>query len=256
MEGRFIEPGSIPGASNLFATIANARVEVGPDEKPQDPAGDFIGASSSAETDRDGTAFDPQIHATDPSGKPVKTKRGRWARKRGRKPNGSRPTGQTDGFRSPLMDQLNIPGNEPVDDFRLVAEMATTSFMSIGTLLLGPDFQPDHDSERTAVRDAFEEYAREKGYDDIPPGIGLLIVCGGYVVTKSAKPTVQARLLSFAGFVTSTASRWGQKIGAWFNFRSNRVRKDNSSSSSRWGGIFGRNSDANSGPVGATVAAG
>ena len=254
MEGRFIEPGSIPGAASLFSTIANARVEVEPDG--ENTAGHSGEVPNSTETDRDGTAFDPTIHATDAGGRPVKTKRGRWARKRGRKPGGSGPAGKTDGFRSPLMDQLNIPGNEPMDDFKLVAEMATTTFMSLGTILLGPDFQPDHDSERTAVRDAFEEYAREKGYDDIPPGIALMVVCGGYIVTKSAKPTVQARLLSFAGFITSTTSRWGQKIGAWFNFRSNRVRKDNAGKASGFGSFFRRNSDANSGPVGATVATG
>jgi hypothetical protein len=255
MEGRFIEPGSIPGAASLFAGIANARVEVEPDEKPQNPAGDFNGVSSSAETDRDGTAFDPQIHATDPSGKPLKTKRGRWAKKRGRKP-GSRPSSGTDGFRSPMMDQLNIPGNEPVDDFRLVAEMATTSFLSIGTILLGGEFQPDHESERTALRDAFEEYAREKGYDDIPPGILLLTVCGGYIVQKSTKPGVAERLYLFAGWMTSTTSRWGQKIGAWFNFRSNRVRKNDTRAASGFGSFFRRNSDTNSRSVGATVAAG
>lgn len=132
--------------------------------------------------DKSGTPFDPEKHATDADGNPVKTQAGNWRKRPGRKAGqGPASSLNTEGRKKSSTGE----GSTDVDDGPRQSAEATVD--TIGTLAQtfgGEDYafrqmvneqkEIVFDERLNGVR-AFERLYREKGVKDIPPGVAVTL---------------------------------------------------------------------------------
>lgn len=211
---------ALPGTSELFDSILNSRVEVG------------AGNDNPATPPKSSGEFDPSIHATNDDGTPRLTKTGKLR---------LRP-----GAKSRLNAGLNLPGEKPPPtEYDVAGHAAAMIFVTTGTILLGADFQPENEGEHEQVANAFACWCEANNINDVPPGIALAIALSGYIGKRLYKPTVSERL----GFAVSwTATKFGSmgaRLGAWFNTRPDRLRKNNASAHVGESGKGARNTGVN-----------
>lgn len=134
--------------------------------------------SSTTPTDN-GPVFDPSIHETNPDGTPRLTKDGKPRRKRGTKPK--------NGYQGHTQQQPQ-PGQVEglkASDFKQSAGLVAGMMFMAGQAVFGPAWKPA-DEEKIAIEDAFARYFEAKGFDDIPPGLALIMAIGVYAGPRLA----------------------------------------------------------------------
>lgn len=161
--------------------------------------------------DKNGFAFDPDIHKTKLDGTPKLTKGNQlWLKsgkrinnsksfiKRGAAQPGAQPGSETDA---------PGPGTEAAHYEASGRVMAETIF-SLGQMFFGPEWAPQQVAgqidERGQMSTAWAEYFRAKGLSDIPPGMAIAIAMGSYTLPRLAMPTTKSRFT---------------RLGAWFKNR-------------------------------------
>lgn len=128
--------------------------------------------------DDGGNIFDPDIHAVDGEGNPKRTKRGLWAKKRGRSGTVTKP----DSMASQEAGRAT----------------AETIFMFCVTCF-GEEWQPIEDvkiglNERQQMTDAWAAYFQAKGTVEMPAWVVVAIACAGYGLPRISQPKTQSRL--------------------------------------------------------------
>ncbi len=82
-----------------------------------------------------------------------------------------------------------------VVNYQAMGESVASMFFSVGTLALGPDWEPDtKEGEHLAVAGAFRDYFKATNMRDLPPGFALCFVLGVYTLKRAAKPTIKSKL--------------------------------------------------------------
>ena len=216
------------GIDALIGDIKNAHVEpkIADDEEALEKHEETPAPNKIDTTDARGSAFDPSKHATDESGAPLYTPKGRFRKKpRSEIGGGDSSGGDQSAFRNG--PRLNIPGQaagNPVDldDTAQCAALAAAAYIQIGVALFGPEWQPIREMrEQENLTKAFNDYFEAKDITDFPPGIALAIAMGGYAAIRLHQPVTQNRIGMYW--------QWARlKIGGliWRN-RYNASRNDN-----------------------------
>jgi len=138
-------------------------------------------AEYGSETDHNGTSFDASKHRVDSDGKPVKTAKGAFARKPGRK-EGSSPNSTLNTSRGPSdsKQETGQYGSESA----MAAETTVDMIGVIATMFGGEEYAYRQvlndkkeiviDERQSGIR-AFESLYAQKGVTDIPPGVAVVI---------------------------------------------------------------------------------
>lgn len=165
--------------------------------------------------DKDGNAFDPQIHRTDKDGNPVLSAKDKLIRKPGRKSGSAAPPRQ-----SVIAD---APGQSPAeitarDDMQMRAagmalgKVAANTMISICTLISDewkPTIDEEHGiDERQYLENAFGEYFVATGKTDLPPSWGLGIAISAYAIPRFGKPKTKSRLAQFGSWIKKKYINW------------------------------------------------
>lgn len=129
--------------------------------------------------------FNPDIHATDDSGNPIRNKSGSYRKKRGRKKG---------------LDSADIAGQQ-------VGVMMAGIFFGVAQQIGGDEWQPTP-IERENIGVAAGVYANSKGIEDLPPGIALAIVVIAYAAPRFTKPQTRQKM---------SRARKNWRIFKWFN---------------------------------------
>jgi hypothetical protein len=130
--------------------------------------------------------FNPNIHAVDATGNPIKTKSGQFAKKRGRK------AGQQANNPNPSSSQAE-PQSNPQVNYAGLASLATSMVFGMLSSTLGDHWQPKPE-ENAAITECTAKYMESLGMTDIPPGILLICVVGLYALPRALHPDTKKRL--------------------------------------------------------------
>ena len=142
--------------------------------------------------DDKGNLFDPDMHAVDGEGNPVKNKDGSFRKNRGRK------KGQSSGSEG----SGGVDGNAAGVDKRTALEAGRATAQTIFTLgraLGGDEWAPMIDREKgidepAQMTDAWAGYYEAVGIKDMPPWMPVVIAMGTYALPRLQKPQTQSRL--------------------------------------------------------------
>jgi hypothetical protein len=157
--------------------------------------------------DNNGDNFDATIHA------PEKTKHGYWKKLKPR-PYGFAKTASASA-QGPTPSPSVVGGISgessaaPIGDrFDMAAEVYSRAFYSVsdGLMAGGGEWLPENDGEHVALRGSMAAYMRQKGMDDLPPGLAFALAMATYAGKRVSKPNTQTRLRLFAAW---TKARWG-----------------------------------------------
>ena len=181
-------------------------------------------APKSAETDKSGETFDPDIHRADADGNPVLTRKGNFAKKPGR--GGSR-VGKSQKQKS-AEDAAKPPSPDEIAKAACKAQglqMMTLTYMG-GVMAFGEDGRPDYEKappgEGQSIAEAWEqffysEYLRTGELPKPPAWAAVGIATLTYVGTRltTSKPA-QSRLGAFKDVVVR---RVGVPVVNWWKSR-------------------------------------
>jgi len=141
--------------------------------------------------DRYGRAFNPDLHATTPDGKPVTTRDGNISLKRGAK------------------QKLNLPGDKPGDvapapgidqmaaKRRATAQVCAGTFIQTSIVIFGDEWRPEITKDFNEVEfltQATDDYMKIAGFKEMPPWMGLAVAYGSYITKRLNKPQTQAKI--------------------------------------------------------------
>lgn len=223
----------------------NDNVTTDSENLSMDPADEIIGNApepsiSSDETVRSidatvsnagGETFDPEIHATDASGNPLKTASGKYRKKPGRK----KGVDYSAENRSTTPKAPNeIAGDIARNNSRHAAAIAAVETVQvIGRIIGGEEWAYIKNDqfgidERASGIAAFERYFEAKNIDDLPPGIALSIWGVAYCAPRFAAPKTKNRLGLAVAWFKSKLSR-NKHNGARTDIRNDRKRENNTS---------------------------
>lgn len=141
-------------------------------------------ATTSNLVDRLGRSFDPALHTVDGDGNPKINQNGTLRIKRGRGSPGAKST-----LGEIKRDISATSAGKTIAD----------SIFALGQLLGGEEWAPmlDHErgvDERKSMTDAWSRYADENDWNDIPPGVVVIIVTIGYIAPRLFMPKTKARM--------------------------------------------------------------
>ena len=163
-------------------------------------------------TDRNGEAFDPDIHVTDENGEPKLTQNGSLRIKPGKGSSkykrdqgssvGAGPRGQTTG----------AAAGPPRDPYAAGAAIADSIF-ALGQVIGGDEWAPVHDpktgtDERAQMKQAWGRYCAEKGIGDVPPGVAVTMVTVAYIAPRLAMPKTKTRLQRAKDWIGNKVARY------------------------------------------------
>lgn len=135
--------------------------------------------------DKSGTPFDPDIHATDDNGEPLKTRAGNWRKKPGRKGGSTaKSTLNTKGGGNATAQNSGQVGG--VDQNTYISAMTTVDTIGLLAQTLGGEnyrYQVVYDEsgknvlvdERQNGIESFTRLYEQKGVKDIPPGAAVVL---------------------------------------------------------------------------------
>jgi hypothetical protein len=230
-EGSDPTPQPEPSASvssapaSTVAGIAGQLVSESPEpqENAIQQASDERAAKAAAETDSEGTPFDPATHTG------TKTVSGAWRRKSGRKPNSGGANGGNASQSQSSRPKLNIPGGgqsgESAPDAKIVnaragGVTAANLLIMLSVGIGGAEWLPRQPpvipyDEKAALESAFGDYFAAKGWEDLPPGWALVAGIGMYAMPRFAMPRTQERAKGFRNWIANK----------YINWRANREKK-------------------------------
>jgi hypothetical protein len=141
---------------------------------------------SESTIDIDGEHFDPDIHATDKNGKPVKNKNGTWRKKRGR----------TAG-KSTKKSSKEIEEQRKLEESYKASGIMCATVQELGMTAVFGDagkFESIAQSKHTA--DVWESYLRSKEVSELPPSVMVVACVVSHGVRAAQKPEAQPRVES------------------------------------------------------------
>lgn len=138
--------------------------------------------------------FNPDIHATDENGNPVRNKSGSYRKKRGRKKG---------------LDSADLAGQQ-------VGVMMAGIFFGVAQQIGGDEWQPTP-IERENIGVAAGVYANSKGVEDLPPGLALAIVVIAYAAPRFTKPQTRQKM---------SQARKNWRLFKWFNRKKEKPIKE------------------------------
>lgn len=151
--------------------------------------------------------FNPEIHALDSEGKPLKKADGTYAKKRGRKA-GSNPAGSA-------LPSPNAPatGNAPSTlGGGLTSENAAKQICNMllngAVAVFGSEWEPENKDEAKALVFTFKDYFDIRGVPQFPPEIGLILGIGVYVIPRLKAEKTRTKL-----------QLWKDNVTLWFRKR-------------------------------------
>lgn len=127
--------------------------------------------------------FDPAIHEGGPNGVGVRTKDGRFRRKRG---------GPSGGVKTPASVAVEVT-KQAVKDYRGTASFLCQLVFGSCEGFLGAHWRPS-DGERSNIENATARYCEAHDWGDLPPGIMLAVVVAAYAVPRAVHPDTQTRV--------------------------------------------------------------
>lgn len=190
--------------------------------------------------DKDGNAFDPEIHETDENGNPKKNYRGLLKMRRGAKKKKPQPEPGAS-----FVNAEKAPGAEPGESQPAISESYAAAFtvveMTDGAAIafIAPEMGAS-DPEKKFLTDCWAKYLDSKGVSDIPPGValcmGLLTVYGGKLRHEKPRSKVSELWRSvkyYGGGILAKLRRKNgkEKHGARADSRNDVERKDASGES-------------------------
>lgn len=154
--------------------------------------------------DKNGSIFDPTIHAVNADGSPALTKTGLYARKRGRKAGvstlGNVPGNLQTGKAPPVAGEpQKVPTGVQKVSPMVMGAGAAVATANVFMMAFGPDLEPSKKNELTGqsdletLRDAYAQFFIESGIDHVPPFLGLAIALSTYAGPKMMKETALSR---------------------------------------------------------------
>lgn len=146
--------------------------------------------------------FNPDIHAVDADGLPLKNKNGKYSKKRGRK------SGQTQQVTASIMDT----DNAKLQKAHAAAVAVVQSLFILGSVIGGEEFRPIVDNEKginepLMLTQAWTEFFVTSDIESIPTWLGAAIATTAFFATRFTMPVTQSRLSSFWDWITSKFSR-------------------------------------------------
>lgn len=158
--------------------------------------------------------FDPKVHRTGKDGKPVIKKDGSFAKKPGGV--GTKSTvGKT--------KSEDAVSQAPEMGAQELGKITAETFFALNTQFLGEAARPD-DGDRESITNAVGLYLESKGIQkDIPPGVLLLLVTGGYYAKVLQKPQPRTKLARLGMWIKRRFKR-----GAHDDSRADGKREDDS----------------------------
>jgi hypothetical protein len=149
----------------------------------------------------DSEAFNPEIHAADDAGNPVRKSDGTFAKKRGRK-KGSTNT-----------PQVMLSEDERMNGAKLSATIVVQTLLTFGQMLGGDEWTPKLDpvsglDESQSLVQAYTTWFYASGFTQVPPWLGAVVVTMAFVTPRLAMPKTQARIRQLIA-----KFRGGVKIG-------------------------------------------
>lgn len=162
---------------------------------------------TTGQTDKSGNTFDPAIHKIGDDGKPVFTKAGNFAKKRGRK------TGQTNSQLKTGVPEKS-PEQKQIESARAAGVALANVLITTGRAIGGVEWDPvvtDNINERANLENAFADYCQVKGVSDIPPGIALTMAIGAYVLPRFTMPVTKTRVSKFKDWMQAKIANWKVK---------------------------------------------
>lgn len=164
--------------------------------------------------DADGVVFDPTVHKTTESGEPIKTTKGRWAKKPGRKSGGasSAPTRSRLGGVPSAHGAATAETSQAVETpesakIEASAKMAAATFLGVCHGIGGDEWKPES-HEREAMDAAFIAYFKAQEISEFPPSLGLGIAIAGYAAPRFARPKTQTRFRAFVEGLKARYQSW------------------------------------------------
>lgn len=203
------QPHAIAGAEAEATAAAQA-----PAQGQQSPA------SAPGLKDRQGRAFDPDLHEVGADKQPVTNKDGTLRLKRGRGAEKAQSAPNQSSIKTPEMARIEPTATKTG---HLIAEQ----IFAVGRMIGGEEWQPlsipeQGLDERSQMRDAWASYCEFKDIRDIPPGIALGMVMLAYVSPRLFMPKTKSRIQKAKEWAITTAVKLKLWKGRRFDTRSNR----------------------------------
>lgn len=167
------------------------------------------------ERDAAGDTFDRSRHSVGSDGKPVRTAKGLWRRRR--------------GVGSLRVASTAVQTADENEKFILAGKTCAECLFQGASLLGGPEWQPKVDAtqdERRDVAAAFTTYCRAKNLSDIPPGIILLAIITSYAAPRFAQPITQKRATGAIIWLRTKYMKWRAKRAAQSDNRNDGKREN------------------------------
>jgi len=230
--------------SEIASSVSNKQPEVNSDvdlgqemetvspAPVHEPAPESQPMFSGGQRDKDGTVWNPEIHASENNdGKtPIKRKNGLWAKKRGGASlkqkskifGGNQNSGTTGQLPDP--NQLNTHEQAKADAMAL-GNVTADTIINIG-LFISDDFQPKKTDqgvdERQALRETWAAYYLATGKKDLPPWMGLAIGNAAFIMPRLSEPKTRSRMGEFKAGV---AGWWIKRKEAKAAKKAGKVKK-------------------------------
>lgn len=130
------------------------------------------------------TVFDSRFHCVDSQGQPVRTKTGKFRRKRGAK-NGTKTTGDGRGSEA---ERVRI------ERCKATGRVIATTIVTTGVAIGGDEWKLRNEEELDMLSNAWGDYLMAQNIVEIPPWVGLLIAHSIYAAPRLAMPKTQGRI--------------------------------------------------------------
>lgn len=89
---------------------------------------------------------------------------------------------------------LSAPAPEPAPDYDMLAAVSFDMGANTLSMVFGPEWQPQNETERASVIGALKTYFKAKEVKDIPPGMLLAIVLSAYAAPRLRAPSTSSKL--------------------------------------------------------------
>lgn len=154
-------------------------------------------AKPGAILDSENTPLDPSLHVTDKDGNGVKTSKGKWRLKPGRK-GGASPTRPSIVNGTGQESQHKETPEIQAQNYAVTGAVLASCFVNTCVAVGGPDFMPVEKTpeglnEREFLHQSFTEFAKAKQMEDLPPGWALLGAMALYITPRLYMPKTQSR---------------------------------------------------------------
>jgi len=200
--------------ADVISGVVDSLIDTMPDVQPhaiEQAADEQAGQKSKWAdlTDKKGRPFDPAIHRTRRDGSPITTPKGRLyivnepdTSTSGTKKRPSRPKNTSYVAGTDRPETVN----QGTAKSRAAGASTAAALIALGIGLGGDEWAPVTNAdtgldERAALETAFADYFEHKNWEDIPPGVALVIAVGCYAIPRFNRPKTRTRLSNVKNWI-------------------------------------------------------